>query len=161
MRWTSFKAVSHSLLQRTLRATIFSQCLIKYQRGIFVIKNLTAGLAHCCRFCIIHCYQIAWRYLRNHLRQHYILYFRIWLRILEYLCQSQNLKRLEMSVQMSVEMNLSVHQNIDELYKNIVLNLIADQSTADQMKVLFELKIMNVNCCIKWSYMSCNEELGS
>ena len=152
MRWTSFKAVSHNLLQRTLRATIFSQCLIKYQRRIFVIKNLIAGLAHCCRFCIIHCYQIAWQYLRNHLRQHYILYFKIWLGILEYLCQSQNL---------SVEMNLSVHQDIDELYKNIVLNLIADQSTADQMKVLFELKIMNVNCCIKWSYMSCNEELGS
>ena len=61
----------------------------------------------------------------------------------------------------SMEMNFSLHQDIDELYKNIVLNLIADQSIADQMKALFELKIMNVNRCIKCNYMNCNEELGS
>ena len=58
-------------------------------------------------------------------------------------------------------MNLSSHQDIDELYKNIALNLIADQSIADQMKALFELKIMNVNHCIKFNYMNCNEDLGS
>ena len=49
----------------------------KCQRGVFLIKNLTTGLAHCCRFCIIHRYRIAWQYLRNHLPQHYILYFKI------------------------------------------------------------------------------------
>ena len=58
-------------------------------------------------------------------------------------------------------MNLSSHQDIDELYKNIALNLVADQSIADQMKALFELKIMNVNRCIKCNYMNCNQELGS
>ena len=31
----------------------------------------------------------------------------------------------------SMEMNLSFHQDIDELYRTIVLNLIADQSIAD------------------------------
>ena len=41
----------------------------------------------------------------------------------------------------SMEMNLSLHQDIDELYKNVVLNFIADQTIADQMKALFELKI--------------------
>ena len=41
----------------------------------------------------------------------------------------------------SLEMNLSLHQDIDELYKNVVLNLIANQTIADQMKALFELKI--------------------
>ena len=61
----------------------------------------------------------------------------------------------------SMEMNLSLHQDIDELYKNIVLNLIEDQSIANQMKALFELKIMNVNRCIKCNYLNCNKELGS
>ena len=61
----------------------------------------------------------------------------------------------------SMEMNLPLHQDIDELYKNIVLNLIADQIIADQMKALFELKIMNVNHYIKCNYMNCNEELVS
>ena len=61
----------------------------------------------------------------------------------------------------SMERNFSLHKEIDELYKNIVLNLIADQSIADQMKALFELKIMNVNRCIKCNYMNCNKELGS
>ena len=51
----------------------------------------------------------------------------------------------------SMEMNFSLHQDIDELYKNIVLNLIADQCIADQVKALFELKIMNVN-----RYIKCN-----
>lgn len=37
----------------------------------------------------------------------------------------------------SVEMNLSLHQGTDELFKSIVLNLIADQSITDQMKALF------------------------
>ena len=58
-------------------------------------------------------------------------------------------------------MNLSLHQNIDELYKNIVLNLIADQSITGQMQALYELKIMNVNHCIKFNYINCNEDLGS
>ena len=61
----------------------------------------------------------------------------------------------------SMEMNLSLHQDTDELYKNIILNLIADQSFVDQMKTLFELKIINVNRCIKCNYMNCNEELGN
>ena len=60
-----------------------------------------------------------------------------------------------------MEMNLSLHQNIDELYKNIVLNFIADQSITGQMKALYELKIMNVNHCIKFNYINCNEDLGS
>ena len=59
----------------------------------------------------------------------------------------------------SIQMNLSLHQDIDELYKNIVLTLIADQNIPDQMKALFELKIINVNRCIKCNYMNCNEEL--
>ena len=58
-----------------------------------------------------------------------------------------------------VPMSIVDHQDIDELYKNIALNVIADQSIADQMKALFELKIMNVNRCIKCNYMNCNEEL--
>ena len=33
---------------------------------------------------------------------------------------------------------------LDELYKNIVLNLIEDQSITNQTKTLFELKVMNV-----------------
>ena len=61
----------------------------------------------------------------------------------------------------SMEMNFLIAPSIDELYKNIVLNLIADQSIADQMKALFELKMINFNCCIKCNYMNCNEELGS
>ena len=60
----------------------------------------------------------------------------------------------------SMKMNLSLYQDTDE-YKNIILNLIADQSFADQMKALFELKIINVNRCIKCNYINCNEELGS
>ena len=67
----------------------------------------------------------------------------------------------KVTIACSMEMHLPLHQDIDELYKNIVLNLIADQSIADQMKALFELKIMNVNRCIKYNYMNCNEELGS
>ena len=61
----------------------------------------------------------------------------------------------------STEMNLSLHQDTDELHKNIILNLIADQSFAYQMKALFELKIINVNRCIECNYMNCNEKLGS
>ena len=61
----------------------------------------------------------------------------------------------------SMEMNLSLHKDIDELHKNIILNLRADQSIADQMKALFELKIINVNRCIECNYMNCNEKLGS
>lgn len=38
----------------------------------------------------------------------------------------------------SMEINLSLDQDI-ELYKSMVLNLIADQGIVDQMKVLFEL----------------------
>ena len=49
----------------------------------------------------------------------------------------------------SMEMSLSLHQDRDELYKNIVVNLIADQSIADQMKTVFELKITNIKQCIK------------
>ena len=76
------------LTEEKLPTTIFSQCLIKCQRRVFLIKNLTAGLAHYCRFCIIHLYQIDWQYLRNHLLQRFILYFKIWLKILQYLCLS-------------------------------------------------------------------------
>ena len=61
----------------------------------------------------------------------------------------------------SMEMNLSLHQDIDELYENIVLNLIADQSIADQMKALFELKIINVFTGMQLHYRNCNKELGS
>ena len=48
---------------------------------------------------------------------------------------------------------------LDELYKNIVLNLIEDQSITNQTKTLFELKVMNVIWCINYSYMNCNKEL--
>ena len=60
----------------------------------------------------------------------------------------------------SMEINLSLDQDI-ELYKSMALNLIVDQGIVDQMKVLFELKIMNANQCIKCNYMICKEELGS
>ena len=77
----NFIQVCLNLLKKILQTTIYAQCLVKCQRGVFLIKNLTAGLAHCCRLCIIHRYRTAWQYLRNHLLQHYILYFKLWLKI--------------------------------------------------------------------------------
>ena len=65
---------SHSqVTEEKLPTTIYSQCLIKCQREVLLIKNLTAWSALCCRFCIIHRYRIAWKYLRKHLLQHFIL----------------------------------------------------------------------------------------
>ena len=72
-RLNSLKIVTHKLQKKKLRTTIYSQRLIKCQRGVLLIKNLTAWSALCCRFCIIHRYRIAWKYLRNHLLQHFTL----------------------------------------------------------------------------------------
>ena len=61
----------------------------------------------------------------------------------------------------SVEMNLSLHQGIDELFKSIVLNLIAGQSITDQMKAFFRAhdnKHQSMHYIQLYNY---NEELRS
>lgn len=61
----------------------------------------------------------------------------------------------------SVEMNLSLHQGIDELFKSIVLNLIAGQSITDQMKALFRAHDNKRQSMHYMQLYNCNEELRS
>ena len=120
--WASLKIVSHNLLKKNITNHYIFTMPDQVSERSFLNKKSDCWLAHCWRFCIISpLLDCLWVSKDPSAATLYSLFQNM----SNGTSVSLSIVELEkITNACSVEMNLSFHQNIDELYKNIVLNLI-------------------------------------